>query len=187
VIKKYELTNESVVMSGDTLAYRIRALRDFSDVRKGDLGGYVENEDNLSHDGDCWVYDDARVSKNAVVIDDAKIMDYVWISEDARVTGRSVVSGDSWVRSGSVISDNAIVKGWARIHDSEVSGHAIISGRTRITKSSKISGNCVLNFNMSMLLSHLTLDRGVWDSYYTDAGGAYISSKTLEVLRVDNG
>ncbi|WP_219349854.1 hypothetical protein, partial [Helicobacter sp. 13S00482-2] len=41
--------------------YRIKALRDFYDVKKDDLGGYIESENNLSHEGDCWVYDDSMV------------------------------------------------------------------------------------------------------------------------------
>ena len=62
--KKYGLLeNDAITVSGRTL-YRIEALRDFADVLKGDKGGYVECEDNLSQKGDCWVYDDARVYGN---------------------------------------------------------------------------------------------------------------------------
>ncbi|WP_375630582.1 MULTISPECIES: hypothetical protein [unclassified Bartonella] len=52
--KKYELTDETIEVDDHTL-YRIRALRDFGDVKKGDLGGWVESEDNLSHEGNCWI------------------------------------------------------------------------------------------------------------------------------------
>ena len=30
--------------------YRIKALKDFADVKAGDLGGYIEDYRNLSHD-----------------------------------------------------------------------------------------------------------------------------------------
>lgn len=33
---------------------RIRALKSFGSVKSGDLGGYVQSEDNLSHSGRCW-------------------------------------------------------------------------------------------------------------------------------------
>ena len=33
---------------------RIKALRSFMNVSKGDVGGFVEKEENLSHEGDCW-------------------------------------------------------------------------------------------------------------------------------------
>ncbi|MDD9334284.1 MAG: hypothetical protein PV354_11755, partial [Bartonella sp.] len=66
ISKKYEFTNETKQV-GDVTLYRIRALRDFGDVKAGDLGGFIEKEDNLSHDGNCWVYDKARVFQNARV------------------------------------------------------------------------------------------------------------------------
>ena len=49
---KYKLTEESINYCGKTL-YRIEALKDFANVKKGDKGGYVEKEDNLSQEGDC--------------------------------------------------------------------------------------------------------------------------------------
>ncbi|WP_412057344.1 hypothetical protein [Bartonella sp. DGB2] len=52
--KKYELTQETREVDDRTL-YRIKALRDFGDIKAGDLGGFVENEYRLSHDGTCWV------------------------------------------------------------------------------------------------------------------------------------
>ena len=38
--KKYELTDETVKGYGHTL-HRIKALKDFGDVKKGDLGGFI--------------------------------------------------------------------------------------------------------------------------------------------------
>jgi hypothetical protein len=63
-MNKYELTNETKVKYGVKL-YRIKALKDFSDVSKGDLGGWIEKESNLSQSGDAVVYGDAWVSGNA--------------------------------------------------------------------------------------------------------------------------
>jgi len=34
---------------------RCVAIRDFGDVKTGDVGGRLETERNLSHHGDCWV------------------------------------------------------------------------------------------------------------------------------------
>ncbi|MCZ2159197.1 hypothetical protein NPX99_08060, partial [Bartonella sp. 220] len=58
--KKFALTNEIRLFANRTL-YRIKALRNFSDVKAGQLGGFIENENNLSHNGNCWVYGDALV------------------------------------------------------------------------------------------------------------------------------
>ena len=63
-MKKYEFTSECKVYFGVTLR-RIKSLIDFSDVKKGELGGFIEKEENLSHSGNAWVYGDANVSGNA--------------------------------------------------------------------------------------------------------------------------
>lgn len=57
--KKYRLTGEKSEYD-ESVIFRIQALKDFGDVKAGDLGGWVESEDNLSHEGDCWIYDDAK-------------------------------------------------------------------------------------------------------------------------------
>jgi hypothetical protein len=76
--KKYELTGETKETFDGTTLHRIEALKDFVcqgfQVRKGDLGGWIESESNLAQEGNCWVFGDARVSEKA------------WVSGDARVS-----------------------------------------------------------------------------------------------------
>ena len=64
-MKKFELTAEFVTNVFGKKLFRIKALVAFGNVEKGELGGFIEKEDNLSHDGDAWVYGDAQVSGNA--------------------------------------------------------------------------------------------------------------------------
>ena len=71
--KKYELLVDDTITFLDWKLFRIKALISFGSVEAGELGGYVAKEGNLSHDGDAWVYGDARVYGNA------------WVSGDARV------------------------------------------------------------------------------------------------------
>ena len=71
-MKKYKLTNETIVYFGITL-YRIEALMDFSDVKTSDKGGFVQSENNLSQLGNAWVYGNAKVYDNAEVCGDAKV------------------------------------------------------------------------------------------------------------------
>lgn len=61
-MKKYELTAESIVKFGRTL-FRIKALVAFGDVEEGELGGFVEKEENLDQSGNAWVSGDAMVFK----------------------------------------------------------------------------------------------------------------------------
>lgn len=64
-MKKYELTEEKKVFLGTAL-YRIRALKDFelldgTIIYAGDLGGWIEKEDNLSQEDSAWVSGEAEV------------------------------------------------------------------------------------------------------------------------------
>lgn len=45
-MKKYKFTGETKVVNGRTL-HRIIALYDFDNVKKGDLGGWIEKEKKL--------------------------------------------------------------------------------------------------------------------------------------------
>lgn len=82
-MKKYELTTDTKSIFGKRY-FRIRALVDFGNVSKGDLGGYIESEDNLSNDtgyGDAWVDGEA------------------YVGGDARVVGEAHVDGEAYVDS----------------------------------------------------------------------------------------
>ena len=103
-MKKYKFTEETIYVDGRTL-YRIEALKDFSDVKKGNKGGFIENESNLSQRGDCWVYDDAMVCGNAEVYDDAKVF------EDARIYGNARVLDNARVFDYAKVYGNARVYG----------------------------------------------------------------------------
>lgn len=73
-MKKYELLVDDTITFFGVQLFRIKALISFSGVEKGEVGGYVASESNLSQYGDAWVYGDARVYGNAEVYGDA---DYI--------------------------------------------------------------------------------------------------------------
>lgn len=95
-MKKYEFTGETKAFNGTTL-HRIRALKDFGYVEAGDLGGWIEKEENLSHDGRCWVYGTARVYGDAQVSGDAWVYGTARVSGNAQVSGYARVFGNAWV------------------------------------------------------------------------------------------
>ena len=70
--KKYKLLDECIEFNGLKL-FRIQALKDFDNVKTGDIGGYIESEKNLSQKGNCWVSGDAWIENNAEVSGDAKV------------------------------------------------------------------------------------------------------------------
>lgn len=137
-MKKFELTTETKIRFGRTL-YRIKALKSFGGVCAGDLGGWVEKEKNLSHDGNAWVSGDARVSGNA------------WISDNARV------SGDAWVFGIARVSDDAVVFSNTRVYDyasiygnAKVHGNANISGNARVYGDANVYGDASIYGNIDL-------------------------------------
>ena len=69
-MKKYELTTECKEI-GNIKLFRVKALTSFGNVKAGEIGGYIEKEDNLSQSGKAWVDGNARVNGNARVTDNA--------------------------------------------------------------------------------------------------------------------
>ncbi|WP_375610975.1 MULTISPECIES: hypothetical protein [unclassified Bartonella] len=119
--KKYELTDETIKVDRITL-YCIHALKDFGDVKKGDLGGFIENENNLSYDGNCWIGD------YACVYDDAKVY------ENAQVSGGAFISGNAKIYDSPLISIREKVGGNAKIY-----GYAFIHGNAEIINDETIT------------------------------------------------
>lgn len=127
MIKKYELITDDYINYRDKTLYRIRALRSFDDVRKGELGGYIESENNLSHDGNCWVYDNARVVHEARVYDNAKIYGNCLILGNAEVYENARIFNESCIRANSKVHSNVKINS-----NSLITGNAEISGDVRI-------------------------------------------------------
>lgn len=134
--KKYELVKEdSIEFNGRTL-YRIRALKDFQTIHglminTGDLGGYIQSENNLSQGGNCWVSDiacvsdNARISDNACVLDNAKVCGNAWVFDNASV------SDNAWVCDNANVCNNAKVYGYTVVRcNAEVSNNANIYNGT---------------------------------------------------------
>ena len=123
--KKYKLTDETIEVEGKTL-FRIEALKDFCEIKKGDKGGFIESEDNLSHEGNAWVYDDACVYDNALVTDDACVSDNARVYNDARLSDNSWVYDNARVYGTARVTDDACVCGTARVYDNDwVYDHAL--------------------------------------------------------------
>ena len=127
--KKYKLTDETINIGGRTL-YRIEALDEFSDLWKGDKGGFVESEKNLSQKGNCWIYDDACVYDGARVDGDASIWGDSRVCGNSLVTDKAVVTDNAVIKGNALIYGNARVRGNAHISDAYVLGNAVVSDAT---------------------------------------------------------
>jgi carbonic anhydrase/acetyltransferase-like protein (isoleucine patch superfamily) len=139
-IKKFELTSQKMTLKRGLVLYRIRALRDFACVKKGDLGGWIEKESNLATD-----YDYAWVAGNAKVYGNARVEGDGWVTGNARVYGNAQIIEEATVENNAIIygsakiADTAKVSGNARVYDeAKVSGSVQISGEARIYGSAEI-------------------------------------------------
>lgn len=155
--KKYGLTDETIEVEGHTL-HRIKALKSFGDVKKGDLGGFIEKEGgdlfglrkegNLSQDGDCWVYDDAKVYGKAFVWEDAKIKDSAEVYDEALVCGEAEVYGEALVYGNTFVSENA------KIYDNAwVSGTSMVFGKAEIYKDAEVRDKVVCDTEITEKVS----------------------------------
>lgn len=89
-MKKYELTSKTINFRGVKL-YRIKALISFGIIKTGELGGYIEKEENLSQEGNAWVGGCAIVCDNAIVKDNAIVCDYAVVSNNSIIHNNAIV------------------------------------------------------------------------------------------------
>ena len=168
-MKKYKILEDDRKQIFDVEVYRIEALEDFGDVKKGDKGGYVQCEKNLSHVGDCWIYDNAEFYNDAVVMENARIRDnatvrcdaivrgYATVCDDARIIhnaiieGRAVVSQKATVAGSATISEFAIVT-----NDSIVSHKAQVKGDTYVRGNSEVKGYAVVTGKSTIRDSYIS-------------------------------
>ena len=148
-MKKYELIREGKL-------FRIIALKDFGFIKKGELGGLIEKESNLSQKNECWVYKNAEVTGNALVYGNAEVTGNALVHENAEVSGNALVYGKASVSGNALVYGNAEVTGNARVGaNASVSGKCF-SFRYIISKGDYIES---LNYNnlLKLLLLNLNL------------------------------
>ena len=133
--RKYELTDVTMKFEGRTL-YRIRALRNFSDVDTGELGGWVESESNLSQEGDCWIYDNAKCVDNARMYDNSTIYNNSEIHHNARMYDNSTIYDDGKMYDNARMYDN-----------STMYKNSIMCSSSRMYDNSRMCNNSILKGN----------------------------------------
>ena len=158
--KKYKLTDETINLNGVTL-YRIEALKYFGEIKKGDKGGFIESENNLAHEGDAWVSDNAHVYGNACVFDNSQVYGNAFVSGYAQVYGDAFVYGNAW------LYDNTRVCGYARVAD-----NARVYGDANVCDDSSVFGSACVYDNAHVYGDALV--RG----YACVCGDAEISNKS---------
>lgn len=163
---KYKLLTHTTKKEGEHTLHRIMALEDFADVKKGDLGGWIECEENLSHVGDCWIYDNAMVFGDAQVSNNAKIKDGAMIFDDAQIFHNAYVSGECRIFENANVFNSAQLFEYAKIF-----GNAKICGNSIIEDAVKVYGNAFVS--RGRLYGHVSIGGNVRIINNAELGGYF--------------
>lgn len=140
--QKYKILQDVTMEHAHRTICRIQALKSFNDVKAGDLGGWVESEDNLSQEGNCWIYDEAKVYHKAIVSDNAEIHSYAEIFDSAKVYQNATIWGKAQIGHLARIYGNAEIHATATVMNVvRVYGNAFIGGNTLLHENAKVYGN----------------------------------------------
>lgn len=137
--RKYRILEDDTIVVDDVTLYRIEAIRSFSNVPRGTLGGYIQAEKNLSHEGNCWIYNDAMALGNSKVMKNGKMYNLSCIKDNARLLGNSKMHDKSMMK------DFAVVKGEVYLYDNtKVINNAKVFGLLDCNNNTKICGNAII-------------------------------------------
>lgn len=153
--KKYILTDDTIVYQGVTL-HRIKAVKDLSIVPKDTLGGYIEKESNLSHEGNCWIDCDSKVLRGVQIQDSARIYN-------------STINGSISIKNGSLIMNSSIEGSGCITENSNICQSNILGSSFIIKNSSIDDSKC---FGLSLLIR----DSYIGNSYLEKSIGIVQSS-----------
>lgn len=159
---KYELTDHTITHDNKIL-HRIRALRSFGSVGRGDLGGWIEHKRNLSHRGDCWVSGEAKVLNGGRVTEDAMLYDSCVVRDHAMVKGRAEVQDEAEISEHAQVGDEACVAGKAQVggfakvvdratvyDNAGVYGWAIIADDANVHGTAEVGGKVAIGSNTDL-------------------------------------
>ena len=142
--RKYEMTNITMEFEERTL-YRIRALKNFRNVKAGDLGGWVSGEYNLSQEGECWIYDEAKCMDNARMYHNSAMYN------NAVMCDFSEIHGCSEMHNYSAMLDNSRMYNCSAMYDnSRMYNDSKMYNNSRMFDNSAMYNNAVMLDNSKM-------------------------------------
>ncbi len=147
---KYKFTERTMEYLNKTL-HQIEAVRDFGNIKKGTIGGWIEKESNLSHEGECWVAGNAVVCGDAQVFEGAKVYGNAEVCGNAEVYGDAEVSEDAKVGGNAKVYENAKVWGNAQVFgDAWVYGNAEVWGNAQVFGNALVYGSTIGKKNQNL-------------------------------------
>lgn len=175
--KKYEFTGKTRCVD-DKILKQIIAVRDIDTIYKlviaGEIGGYIETEKNLSHEGNCWVFYDsyvyewANVRQNAVIRGRSYVHDHAVVGGNVLVSGTSEINGyasiydDCVITGDSVISDFSFLRKNARVTDAVCKGIVKLGENAAIVSTNDYITVGPIGSRRDYTTFYKTKDNGIW-------------------------
>ena len=142
--RKYEITDITMEFEERTL-YRVRALKNFRNVKAGDLGGWVSGKHNLSQEGECWIYDEAKCMDNARMYHNSAMYN------NAVMCDFSEMHGCSEMHNYSAMLDNSRMYNCSAMYDnSRMYNDSKMYSNSRMFDNSAMYNNAVMLDNSKM-------------------------------------
>lgn len=148
---KYRVKEEGFHKNKRLIAQRTFTTVDGTRVLSNSKGGVVKHQSsNLSHFGNSWIAEDAKVWDSGVrVLGNALVKGRVELRGRAKVSGNARVIGPSLPdRRTAKVYDNALVTGTAQVigpvevtRNAKVFGNARVIGNAQVTNNAEVSGN----------------------------------------------
>ncbi|MEA5714143.1 hypothetical protein ONP82_18325, partial [Salmonella enterica subsp. enterica serovar Lille] len=136
---KYRLSEEprafTYQVDGEKKSVLLRqviAVTDFNDVKAGTSGGWVDADNVLSQQGDCWIYDE-----NAMAFAGTEITGNARITQPCTLCNNVRIGDNVWIDRAD-ISDGARISDNVTIQSSSVRGECAIYGDARVLNQSEI-------------------------------------------------
>lgn len=185
-MKKYEITD--MAHPHDPALHRIRALVDVcAGVQRGDLGGYVQSEENLSQEMDeAWIFDDAVCCEEALVTGGASLLD------QATASGYALVSGTAEVGEHARVEDHGMVLAGAVQGQARVCGNGVVRTNESSGLAPVVDGNAtvmgtvagaVYLSGQAFILPGATVDHPLENVLGLDSKRAILYDKSLRLLK----
>lgn len=131
-IKKYKLLKSSTITIGEKTLFRIKALISFGTIKKGEVGGYINDENCLINEFDTnGIDDDSWIDSSSWAI-------------NSRIINNSIIMNDSKVRNSDV--NNSTIMKDSRVEDSIMRDCTIINSNCY---NSRMENNLVCDSIMS--------------------------------------
>ena len=127
-MNKYKLTNEFIEFKGEKL-FRIIALRNFSNVKTGELGGFIKDESNLNQKDYSWVHDNSIVCGNSIVCEDSIVENST--VENSKIENSTIENSkiENSIVDNSKIENSTVYK-YSVVEKSTVRGNSTVENST---------------------------------------------------------